>query len=124
MATLSVKEDIMVAKEILEQVGQVDPERLLKAVQGLASGTYQVTITRQDKWRVSGTVANGKAYDVSVGVDGFFACSCADFVYRQAICKHAVMLTMVATQEHQEQPQEGEHRPRLKLARVSPHFYS
>ena len=80
------------------------------------------TVTLQDEWRVSGVVANGKVYDVSVGVDGFFACSCADFAYRQAICKHVVMLTMVATREHQERPLEGEGN--LKLARVREGFYS
>ncbi len=109
----------MVAREILAKVGQADSERTLKAVQGLTSGTYQVTVTLQDEWRVSGVVANGRSYDVSVGVDGFFACSCADFAYRHAICKHVVMLTMVATQE---QPQEGERKPNLKLARVREGF--
>ncbi len=111
----------MVAREILAKVGQADSERTLKAVQGLTSGTYQVSITRQDEWRVSGVVANGRSYDVIVGVDGFFACSCADFAYRNVICKHVVMLTMVATQE---QPLEGEHRPNLRLAKVREGFYS
>ncbi len=147
LGSLFVKEGTtMVAKEILESIGQADSERTLKAVQGLTSGTYQVSITRQDEWRVSGVVANGKAYDVSVGVDSFFACSCADFAYRQAICKHMVMLTMVATQEQPREEEcdhkapygsvtgcekcgskylhEGEHRPNLKLARVREGFYS
>ncbi len=103
----------MVSAEILSQAAKAGSERTLKAVQGLTNGTYQVSITKQDEWRVSGTVANGKAYDVSVGVDGFFVCSCGDSVYRGNVCKHAVMLVMVATQE---QPQEGEHN--LRLAKV------
>jgi len=106
----------MVSTEILNQAAKAGSERTLKAVQGLTNGTYQVSITRQDQWRVNGVVANGRAYDVSVGVDGFFACSCSDFAYRGIVCKHVVMLTMVATQEHQEQPQEGE--PNLRLAKV------
>jgi len=112
----------MVAKEILESIAKAGQERTLKAVQGLTSGTYQVSITWQDEWRVSGVVANGKAYDVSVGVDGFFACSCADFAYRQAICKHVVMLALYAGSHPQKQPLEEKHMPNLKLARVREGF--
>ena len=95
----------MVSTAVLKTVTRAGPERMLRAVQGLTSGAYRVTVTLQDEWRVSGVVANGKAYDVSVGVDGFFACSCADFAYRQAICKHAAMLVLYA----ENHPLKGEH---------------
>ncbi len=116
----------MVAREILESVAGAGQERTLKAVQGLTSGAYQVSITVQDEWRVSGTVANvdGKAYSVSVGSDEFYACECPDFAYRRAICKHAVTLALYAIQHPQEGsqpggvPQEPLIRPGLKLARV------
>jgi len=100
----------MVAKEILEKVAKADSERTLKAIQGLTSGAYRVTVTVQDEWRVSGTVANGdgKAYSVSVGSDEFYACECPDFAYRRAICKHAVTLALYVIQHPREEPTEGE----------------
>ena len=111
----------MVAKEILEKVAQADQERTLRAIQGLTSGTCQVTLTAQSEQEVSGTVMNGnsKAYSVTVGSDGFYACSCPDFAHRKAICKHMVALALYAIQNPQEKIQQKPlGRLGLKLARV------
>jgi uncharacterized Zn finger protein len=68
---------------------------------------------------VWGLVRNGedKVYSVQVA-HGSASCSCPDFAYRHTICKHALALALYAIQHPEEQPQEGEHKPNLKRARV------
>ena len=73
-----------------------------------------------------GLVRNGSGLVYSVQVaHGYASCSCPDWAFRHrhgmAVCKHGLALALTATPE---KPREVEHRPNLKLARVSPHFYS
>lgn len=105
-----------VAKEGLERVAQADWERTLRAIQGLASGAYTVSLTAQNG-EVSGTVTNGdgQAYSAAVTRSGLYRCSCPDYTYRRVICKHLVILAIHAIQQQEEIQQP---KPSLKLARV------
>ncbi len=112
----------MVSTAILEQVGRADPERTLRAIQGLTSGAYTVRVVRQTECEIQADVANGdgKTYPVTLATTGC-SCSCPDFIYKNRSnrpCKHAVLLALYTIRHPQEQPIEGEHKPNLKLAKV------
>jgi hypothetical protein len=74
---------------------RVSPERLQKAVAGIVSGEYRVTVTQQTDQEVHGVVANenGQEYRCSIMTETA-ACSCKDAQYRQVICKHIVALAL------------------------------
>lgn len=74
---------------------QVDGQRLLRATEGLVTGSYKVTLTAQMAQEVRGFVANGdgKQYGVVLS-DGHAFCSCPDAMYRKVTCKHAVLLAL------------------------------
>jgi len=57
----------MVQKEILSVVADAGIERTMKAVQGLTSGDFQVTITAQDERGVAGLVEHKSVYKAVVG---------------------------------------------------------
>lgn len=80
---------------ILKHIYDVSPERLQKAVCGLADGSYQVYLTQQGNHHVAGSVINGdgKEYAVQIG-DGYLSCECADFSYRQVTCKHLLAFAL------------------------------
>jgi uncharacterized Zn finger protein len=80
---------------ILKHIYQVSPERLQKAVCGLADGTFHVYLTQQDSAHVRGSVINGdgKEYGVSIG-DGYVSCQCPDFGYRKVTCKHVLAFAL------------------------------
>ncbi len=113
----------MVATTVL---AKVDGKRLQKAVDGMVSGAYEVKVTRHSEGGIRGFVRNGdgKEYGVALteGEQGF--CSCPDALYRASICKHQVALALYVIRNPQEQPQEGERKPNLKLAKVREGFYS
>lgn len=88
-------------------------ERLQRAVSGLVSGEYEVTVARQEERHVAGYAKNGKEYGV-VLTDTMTACSCPDSMYRHVTCKHQAMLALYVLRY----PEEEEHKPNLKLARV------
>ena len=106
----------MVATTVLQKV---DGKRLQKAVEGLVSGAYTITVTARGEEKVSGYVVNGdgKEYGV-VLTQGQTFCGCPDAMYRGVTCKHMVILALNVIRNPQERPQGGEHRPNLKLARV------
>ncbi len=108
---------------VIERVaGRVSGERLQRAVSGLVSGEYQVTVTRQEEGYVAGYVKNGREYGVTL-TDTMTTCSCPDSMYRHQVCKHQAMLAMYLIQLAQDKPrEEEEHRPNLKLAKVREGF--
>ncbi len=80
---------------ILRHIYDVSPERLQKAVCGLADGSYHVYVTERDSEHIQGSVINGdgKEYACSIG-DGYLSCECADFGYRNATCKHLLAFAL------------------------------
>ena len=109
----------MVATTIL---ARVDGQRLQKAVEGLVSGAYTVTVTGQDEHELRGFVANGdgKEYGVVLSDRQAF-CSCKDAMYRKAVCKHAVALALYVIRTPQIEPDTEEVKPvNLKLAKTRP----
>lgn len=84
---------------ITDQIlARVDTERLQRGVEGLASGAYSITVTRQNEDEISAFVSNGdgKEYGVTLTAPRSF-CSCRDALYRSHKgCKHAVALALYA----------------------------
>jgi hypothetical protein len=80
---------------VLHAVQKITPERLQRAVSGLADGTLTVNLTGHSETEVKGFVRNGdgKQYGVVLAVDRAF-CSCPDSIFRHSICKHAVALAL------------------------------
>jgi uncharacterized Zn finger protein len=74
-------------------IQSANPERLQRAVEGLADGTFHVYVTQQDREHVAGSVLNGKEYGVSIG-DGYLSCACPDFGYRRVTCKHVLAFAL------------------------------
>ena len=117
----------MVTQTVL---ARVEPGRLQKAVEGLVSGAYAITVTAQGEAEIRGFVTNGdgKEYGV-VLTDGQAFCSCRDAMYRKGICKHAVALALyvIRTPRAEGKPaetgEEPEERPvNLKLGKVRKGF--
>jgi uncharacterized Zn finger protein len=108
-----------IATQIL---AKVDGKRLQKAVEGMVSGAYEVKVTRHSEGEIRGFVRNGdgKQYGVALGEQGF--CSCPDALYHASTCKHQVALALYVIRNPKDQPQEGERKPNLKLARVREGF--
>ena len=107
----------MVATMVL---AKVEGSRLQKAVVGLVSGAYTITVTGQDEQELRGFVTNGDGQEYGVVVsEGQAFCSCKDAMYRKGICKHAVVLAlhMIRTSKVEEETEEG--KPvNLKLGKV------
>ena len=80
---------------VLHAVQQSTPERLHRAVSGLADGTLTVNLTGQSDTEVRGFVSNGngKQYGVVLTAERAF-CSCPDSMFRHSICKHAAALAL------------------------------
>jgi len=124
----------MVSTAILEQVGQADPERTLRALAMVGGKEYRVTFSEVGSDVVKATV--GKRIGKGFGGQPVFqpylvtlsgtvtSCTCPDATYRGKVCKHQTLVALYVIRNPQEQPSEGEHKPSLKLAKVSPHFHS
>src|SRR2546426_11045351 len=98
-------------------LAKVEPGRLQKAVEGLVSGAYTITLASQSAEEIRGFVANGdgKQYGV-VLTEGHAFCSCPDAMYRKEICKHAVVLTLhVIRRPKAEEQEEEKQLGNLKL---------
>jgi SWIM zinc finger len=76
---------------VLNALQHVSPDRLQKAVCGLADGSLAVTLTRQTETELRALVKNGdqKEYGVTLAAS-LTSCSCKDSLYRGGVCKHAV----------------------------------
>ncbi|MGH7965430.1 MAG: SWIM zinc finger family protein [Candidatus Binatia bacterium] len=111
----------MVATQVL---AKVEAGRLQKAVEGLVSGAYTMTVTEQGEAEIRGFVANGdgKEYGVVLS-EGQAFCSCKDTMYRKGICKHAVALAMQAIRTPrpavEEEPQSDPTLPKLARMRTT-----
>jgi uncharacterized Zn finger protein len=112
----------MVATTIL---ARVDNKRLQRGVEGLASGAYNITLTRFTEDEVSAYVANGdgKSYSVTLTASCSF-CGCGDAMYRGKTCKHSVALALYVIRNPQEavKDEPREERPIVmpKLAKTRP----
>src|SRR5262245_28774452 len=95
----------MVVTQVLEKV---EAGRLQKAVEGLVSGAYTITLASQSETEIRGFVANGdsKQYGVVLSEDQAF-CSCPDAMYRKDLCKHAVALALYAIRNPKAQTDVG-----------------
>src|SRR5262245_66280192 len=73
----------------------VETGRLQKAVEGLVSGAYAITLASQSETELQGFVRNGdgKEYGVVLS-EGQAFCSCKDAIYRKGVYKHAVVLDL------------------------------
>lgn len=110
----------MVVNSVIQKV---DSKRLKTAVEGLVFGAYTVTVTARSEEKVSGYVVNGDGKEYGVVLTSeMTTCSCPDSMYRHRVCKHQVILALHVVRHPQEQPQEGERRPNLRLARVREGF--
>ena len=109
----------MVATQIL---ATVEKGRLQKAVEGLVSGAYRITVAQQSEAEIRGFVANGdgKEYGVVLS-EGQSFCSCPDAMYRKVVCKHSVALALYTIRTPQMKAEKEAQRPvNLKLATTRP----
>jgi len=112
----------MIATTVL---AKVDNERLQRGVEGLASGAYSITLTRQNEAEISAYVANGdgKTYSVTLTEERSF-CGCGDAMFRGKTCKHATALALYVIRNPQQAVKEEptEERPIVmpKLAKTRP----
>lgn len=92
----------------------VDTDRLQRGVEGLASGAYRITLTRQTEDEISAYVANGdgKTYSVTL-TEGKAFCGCGDAMFRGKTCKHSVALALYVIRNPQEavKEEQAEERP-------------
>jgi uncharacterized Zn finger protein len=98
----------------------VDNDRLSRGVEGLTSGAYSITLTRQTEHEISAHVANGdgKTYAVTL-TEGRAFCGCGDAMYRGMTCKHSVALALHTIRTPQAETKEEAPKPlNLKLAKV------
>lgn len=80
---------------VLRIVQHVSPDRLQRAVCGLAEGTLSVTLTRQSDSEIRALVKNGDGIEYGVTItDSLATCSCKDSLYRAVVCKHAVAVAL------------------------------
>lgn len=81
----------------------VEGERLQRAVEGLVSRAYAISLALQTEVEIRGFVKNGdgKEYGVVLS-EGQAFCSCKDAMYRKGICKHAVALALYVIRHPQE----------------------
>lgn len=99
----------------IQTLARVDTERLQRGVEGLASGAYSITVTRQNDDEISAFVANGdgKSYSVTLTAVRSF-CGCGDAMWRGKTCKHAVSLALFVIRN----PPLTTAVPNLRLASV------
>jgi len=80
-------------------------------------------LKRRSEGEIRGFVRNGDGKEYGVAcTEGESFCSCKDSLYRGTACKHSVALALYVIRNPHEQPQEGERKPNLKLARVREGF--
>jgi uncharacterized Zn finger protein len=108
----------MVTQSVL---ATVEPGRLQKAVEGLVSGAYAITVTGQSEAEVSGFVANGDGTQYGVVLTAARAfCSCPDAMFRHTVCKHAVVLALHVIRTPKGETKAEERPVNLKLGKVRP----
>ena len=105
-------------------LAQVEPQRLLKATEGLVNGAFTITVTRSEEDNLEGFVKNSDnvEYGVVITPSRTFG-SCKDSMFRHSTCKHAVALALHAIRNLQ--PTERKEEPKgynLKLGKVRKGF--
>src|SRR5215510_13361853 len=105
-------------------LAKVEAQRLQKAVEGMVSGAYTITVTGQDERELRGFVVNGDGREYGVVLsEGYAFCSCKDAMYRKGLCKHAVVLALHVIRMPQTEAGTQEERPiNLKLGKVRKDF--
>lgn len=100
---------------------RVDTDRLQRGVEGLASGAYSITVTRQNGDEISAFVVktDGESYPVTLTALRSF-CGCKDSLYRGKTCRHAVSLALYVIRN----PPLATDAPNLTLAKVRTQFES
>lgn len=103
-------------------LAKVDEPRLVRAAASLRKGEYTVSLTRVDSAAVTAFVANGKgqSYTVSLTETGGF-CSCPDYAFRNATCKHQVALAVRLVQDGVTIPDAPS--PDIALAKTRPGWH-
>jgi uncharacterized Zn finger protein len=97
-------------------LARVENGRLQKGVEGLASGAYTITLTRQTEDEVSAYIQNGDGKDYSVTLTALRSfCGCPDSMFRGKTCKHAVSLALYVIRN----PPLVSTPPDLSLAKVN-----
>ena len=106
-------------------LARVDNERLQRGVEGLASGAYNITLTRFTADEVSAFVSNGdnKNYSVTLTAMRTF-CGCGDAMFRGKTCKHAVALSLYVIRTPEAKWATEMPAPNLSLAKVRTHSHS
>ena len=104
---------------LLTILSKAESARLLKATEGLCTGTYHVTVTRRSAEEIQGVVLNGQGTEYHVAVwAGWAICSCPDSRHRGAVCKHALALVLYAIRHPADLPQNEQHDPAPLPARM------
>jgi len=99
-------------------VASVEPQRLLKATEGLVNGAFTITITRSEEDSLEGFVKNGDKVEYSVVlIPSRTFCSCKEAMVRHATCKPAVALALYSIRNPQQERKE-ETAPNLKLGKM------
>ncbi len=97
-------------------LANVEPQRLLKATEGLVNGAFTITITRSEEDSLEGFVKNGDGIEYAVAITPTRVfCSCKDSMFRHSTCKHAVALALHTIRNPQVTRKE---EPNLKLEKV------
>src|ERR1043166_1864287 len=105
----------MLATQILSQV---EPQRLLKATEGLVNGAFTITVTRSEDDSLEGFVKNGDNVEYAVAImPARVFCSCKDSMFRHSVCKHAVALSLHVIRNPQVARKE-DREPNLKLGKM------
>jgi hypothetical protein len=80
---------------ILHTLKSASPERLQKAINGIADNSLTIILTRQSDAEIRALVTNGDGilYGVTL-TESLTACSCKDALYRGGICKHGVAVAL------------------------------
>jgi uncharacterized Zn finger protein len=103
-------------------LARVDTERLQRGVEGLASGAYEIRVTRYTEDEVSAFVSNGDGTDYSVTLTAPRSfCGCKDSMFRGKTCKHAVALALYAIRTPETKWATETPAPDLSLAKVRRH---
>ena len=106
----------MLATQIL---AQVEPQRLLKATEGLVNGAFTITVTRCEDDDVEGFVKNGDNVEYSVVITPARTfCSCKDSMFRHSVCKHSVALALYTIRHPQSTERKEEKAPDLRLSKL------
>lgn len=96
------KDKEMVVNSVIQKV---DSKRLQKAVEGLVSGAYKVTVTQLSEGEIRGIVRNREGVEYGITLtEGESFCSCRDCLYRETTCKHQVILALHVIRHPQERP--------------------